>query len=192
MRCMRPNCWVAEFRIETDRLVLREWRESDLLPFHEMYRDAGVMEFLGPTLELPESINQVAQVIERLQTTQNDHGCCFWALERREDSEFVGFCGVKPGPSDTPIEGRLEIGWRLARAHWGQGYAFEAAKASIEWAFGNRSDESVWAITVLANVRSWGLMERLGMVRHPELDFDHPNVPAGSPLTQHIVYSISK
>ncbi len=183
---------MAEFQIETERLILREWRESDHLPFHAMFLDADVMAFLGPTLELPDSLNVVVAVIARLRATQAEHSCCFWAVERLEDSQFIGFCGVEPGPEATPIENRLEIGWRLARDFWGQGYALEAAKASLSWAFANLKDDSVWAITVPANTRSWGLMERLGMKRQHDMDFDHPNVPDGSPLKQHITYRIGR
>ncbi len=183
---------MGEFRIETDRLALREWRADDLDGFHAMFRDPEVMAFLGPVLDGTDSRGEVARVIARLQAIQAQHGCCFWALERIEDSAFLGFCGVEPGPIATPIENRLEIGWRLAHSAWGQGYAQEAARAAIDWVWRTRSDQSIWAITVPANTRSWGLMARLGMARQSHLDFDHPGVPDDSPLKRHITYRLDR
>jgi len=174
--------------IETERLILRNWREADVSPFHAMYQDARVMEHLGP----PESLETVGDIVSRLQCQISDHECGFWAMERRGDGRFLGFCGVKPGPEDSPITDKPEIGWRLAHEHWGHGYAREAAEASIEWVWRTLPDDAVWAITVPANARSWSLMERLGMKRQHDLDFDHPNVPDGSPLIRHITYRLGR
>lgn len=172
------------FRLETERLLLRNWRAADAGPFHAMCSDPRVMAFLGPA----KSSGEVEAAIARQQGFQRDHGHCFWAIERKEDGAFLGFCGLKPGPAATPLEGRVEIGWRLAVHAWGRGYAREGAEAALDWAF-DRGIDSVWAMTVPANVRSWGLMARLGMERCADLDFDHPAVPADSPLLRHIVYA---
>lgn len=175
---------MPEFRIETPRLALRPWCDADAGPFQALCGDPAVMEFLGP----PLSREQIDETIARQQALQRDLGYCFWAIERREDGAFLGFCGLKPGPAGTPLEGRIEIGWRLARQAWGQGYAREAAQVSLDWGFANLADDSIRAMTVRGNVRSWGLMERLGMVRRGELDFDHPALGPGDPLRPHIVY----
>ncbi|HZV18954.1 MAG TPA: GNAT family N-acetyltransferase [Sphingobium sp.] len=172
----------------TDRLVLRGWRDEDHAPLLALCRDPRVMEFLGP----PQSAGEVAAAIARQRAKQADYGHCFWAVERRADGAMLGFCGLQPGPEGTPIAGRIEIGWRLRADAWGQGYAREAAQASLAWAWANLEADSVWAITVLANSRSWGLMERLGMRRRTALDFDHPAVPPGSPLRAHITYSLDR
>lgn len=174
--------------IRTGRLVLRRWRESDRAPFHAMGNDRRVMEFLGE----PQSLADVDAAIERQNGLHDSLGHCFWAVERQADAAFLGFCGIKPGADGTPIEGRPEIGWRLAADHWGQGYAREAAEASIAWGRANLADDRIWAMTVPGNVRSWGLMERLGMARHHDLDFDHPALPEGHALRPHIVYSIGR
>jgi RimJ/RimL family protein N-acetyltransferase len=174
--------------IETERLILREWRESDITPFHAMCNDPEVMRFLGPPLSRADA--------EAAAARQNgfiaSHGYCFWAVERKADGAFLGFCGLKPGPDGTPIANQVEIGWRLARDAWGQGYAREAAAASIAWGWNNTNAPGIAAMTNIKNVRSWGLMERLGMVRDHAADFDHPAVPIDDPLRPHIVYRIAR
>ena len=172
--------------IETERLTLRPWREADIAPFHAMGQDAEVMHYLGP----PATWEDARSAHDRMVACQAEHGCCFWAAERKADGAFIGFCGLKPGKA--PIEDEIEIGWRLARATWGQGYAREAAEASLAWGWANLDVPAIAAITVPANTRSWGLMERLGMTRFPEEDFDHPDLSGDSPLRRHILYRIAR
>ena len=174
--------------IETARLVLRRWIDSDRPAFHAMCSDPEVMAFLGPLQTRAET----DAAIDRQNARIDSIGHSFWAIERREDARFLGFCGLKPGPERTPLAGRLEIGWRLGRAHWGQGYAREAAQASIDWGWAKLDDASILAMTVEANMRSWRLMEKLGMQRRDELAFDHPGLAANDPLRRHIVYEISR
>ncbi|ODP36231.1 GNAT family N-acetyltransferase [Sphingomonas turrisvirgatae] len=170
--------------IETARLILRPWEDRDRAPFHDMCRDPQVMATLGPLMTREQS----DLLVDRVIGFQRELGYTFWALQRREDGAFLGFCGLKPGALDTPIEGQVEIGWRLGSAHWGKGYAREAAQASLDWAWDHLNVAAVMAITARVNSRSWGLMERLGMQRLAELDFDHPQVPPDSHLRPHIVY----
>ncbi len=174
--------------IETGRLVLRGWRQRDIAPFHAMGQDAEVMLFLGP----PTTEADAAGAVERQNALLVEHGHCFWALEAKADGAFLGFCGVKPGPAETPIAGEAEIGWRLARHFWGQGYAREAAEASLAWMWVNTDTPSVAAITATGNTRSRGLMQRLGMTRYAAQDFDHPALPEDDPLRRHVVYRIQR
>jgi RimJ/RimL family protein N-acetyltransferase len=173
--------------IETDRLLLRRWRMADVAPFHAMGQDAEVMLHLGP----PMSIADCEATVDRMNAVADADGSCFWAVERREDGAFLGFCGIKRGPDGTPIAGLPEIGWRLARHAWGQGFAREAAQACLDDAW-RRGEAKVWAITTIANERSWGLMIRLGMTRVADGDFDHPAVLEGDPLRPHITHVISR
>ena len=143
--------------IETGRLILRDWRDADAGPFLAMGNDAEVMRYLGPQ----QSRVDVEAAIARQRGFLRTLGYCFWALERREDGAFLGFCGLKPGPDGTPIAGEVEIGWRLRRDACGQGYAREAAEAALGWGWANTDAPMIAAITVPANRRSWGLMERL-------------------------------
>ena len=179
---------MADFKIETERLILREWREADAAPFHAMSEDPKVMATLGPPMSRAES----DALIARLQKRQIDHGHTFWALECKQDRSFIGWCGIVIALDELPISGKLEAGWRLAHSAWGLGYAREAAQASLDWGFQTLGADEIWAITSVNNTRSWGLMERLGMERQHDMDFDHPNVPEGSPLKRHITYRIKR
>lgn len=177
---------MAEFRLETERLILREWREADIEPFWQLSQNPEAMRYLGP---MPDR-DSIAQAVAGQRQNQQQNGVCFWAVERRADCRFVGYCGL--APAKPPFEGEVEIGWRLERAAWGQGYAREAAQASLDWAWANLKAQQVIAITVPANERSWGLMKRLGMRRDVTGDFDHPDLVEGDPLRRHVLYRIGR
>lgn len=175
--------------IETDRLILRDWRDADVQPFAAMGRDALVMAHLGAL----QNRAGTEAAIDRARRSQAQHGHCFWAIERRDDGAFLGFCGLRVGGHPaTPVLQVLEIGWRLARAYWHQGYAREAAQASIDWGWAKTDSACITAWTVPANTASWGLMRRLGMTHRPALDFAHPAFAADHPLSAHIVYAIDR
>lgn len=174
--------------IETARLLLRPWRDADHEPLYRICRDPAVMEFLGPT----QSRAEASALIDRMSEMYQQRGFCFWAVERQQDAALLGLCGLKPGPAATPIAQEIEIGWRLRADAWGAGYAREAATACLRWGWKNLVCERIYAITTPTNTRSWGLMERLGMQRLPELDFDHPLLPEDSPLRPHITYVIER
>ncbi len=185
---MRRGC-LAEFHLETDRLILREWRSADRVPFAAMSQDPEVMRHLGGVIDRAAS----DAVIDRLCAVQAEQGQTFWAIERRSDTMLLGFCGLRRGGhAGTPVPDELEIGWRLARHAWGHGYAREAAQACLDWGWAARDDARIAAWTVPANTASWGLMLRLGMVHRPELDFDHPQFAPGHRLCRHLVYTIER
>lgn len=170
--------------IETPRLTLRSWRDADRDAIAEMGRDPEVMVYLGPVHSRAES----DAAIDRMIGFEATHGFTFWAVVRRGTGDLLGMCGLKPGATGTPIEGEVEIGWRLGRAHWGHGYAHEAAAAALAFGWANTPAPRIAAITTESNARSWRLMERLGMVRDPALGFRHPAVPEDSPLKFHVTY----
>ena len=184
---MRRGCWVAEFRVESERLALRSWRAEDLAPFHAICADPQVMATLGPVLDR----DQTAALIARVSAMEAAHDHTFWALERCEDARLIGWCGVVRG-NDGPVAGKAEIGWRLASDCWGHGYASEAARAAVGWLFANLADQAAWAITHTGNARSRAVMERLGMRYQPELDFGHPKLAEHDPLRPHVVYSLAR
>jgi RimJ/RimL family protein N-acetyltransferase len=172
--------------IETERLILRRWEDRDRPVFHAFCSDPEVMRYLGP---LPAR-EETDAMVDRQNFYLDSHGYCFWAVERRADRVLLGFCGLKPGAPDTPIADDVEIGWRFGRDYWGQGYAREAAQASLDWGWANLDAPLISAITTLANERSRGLMVRLGMVRVLEGDFDHPK--AEGALKRHLLYRIGR
>ncbi|MEO9598984.1 GNAT family N-acetyltransferase [Parasphingorhabdus sp.] len=174
---------MAEFRLETERLIMRDWRSDDLDAFHAINSDPKVRETLGPIM----TRDAVADLIVRMQNLQQKDGCCFWALERKSDNRLIGWCGLIRG-AHAPITDKLEIGWRLASDTWGHGYITEAAKKCIQWASAQYPDEDIWAITSETNRRSRAVMERLEMKYLPELDFDHPSVEPESDLLRHVTY----
>jgi RimJ/RimL family protein N-acetyltransferase len=174
--------------IATARLRLRRWRDADAAPWAAMCADAEVMATIGP-LQTPD---EAAAGMARMDAGIARDGHGFWALERRADGAFLGFCGIKPGPEATPIEGLPEIGWRLARAAWGQGLATEAASACLDWAWANHDWPAVFAITTPGNARSRAVMARLGMTEVVGAAFDHPAVPEGHPLRPHLTFRIPR
>lgn len=170
---------------ETDRLILREWGEGDGDRFYSIMNTPEVMRHLGGTQD-PATWEAA---VGRIVGFQLEYGHTFWLLERKEDGELLGFCGLKRvNAGGTDLTGQFEIGWRLRQSAWGHGYAKEAAIASLDLAFGKFGAPHVVALTVQPNQESQGLMKRLGMTRHPELDFDDPRF--GPELNPTIVYSI--
>ena len=169
--------------IETERLFLRDWRKGDLEPFLRHTNTQAVMRYLGGV----RTGEEIAKVIERLTRWQEERGFTFWAVERKSDGELLGFCGLKRADDEgNRIKGWVEIGWRLRQSAWSFGYAKEAATASLDFAFQRGGAERVVALTVIGNRPSWRLMERLGMTRRPDLDYEGP-IWAETPV---IVYAI--
>ncbi|MEO7786461.1 MAG: GNAT family N-acetyltransferase [Sphingomicrobium sp.] len=170
----------------TDRLILRNWDHADRAPFLRHLNTPAVMRWLGGVQD--EATAQAA--FDRIDGFQYDFGHTLWILERRSDAEILGFCGLKRVNADgTDLIGQHEIGWRLREDAWGRGYAREAATASLDLAFTRFAAPHVVAFTVAGNVGSWRLMERLGMTRRADLDYDDPRY-AGE-LNPTIVYLIT-
>ena len=171
--------------LETERLILRDWREEDLEPFLRHTNTPAVMRWLGGVLP-EEKVEE--RLRNRLMRWQSERGFTFWIVERKRDKEVLGFCGLKlADDAGSPVEGDYEIGWRLREDAWGQGYAKEAACATLDFAFERLHAPHVVSLTVSGNGPSWGLMERLGMTRRPELDYDDERFPELNPT---IVYEI--
>ena len=175
---------MAEFRLETERLVLRDWCGEDADDFHVLHSDPRVMATLGPLMDYSGTVALIADLQER---SRRNGGYTFWAVERKSDARVIGFCGLDRGEQGT-IAGELEIGWRLAHDCWGMGYAYEGALACLDWAAGRFPGRRVFAFTARINDRSRRLMERLGMVHQPDQDFDYPSLSERNPLRPHVVY----
>lgn len=179
---------MPDVTLATPRLVLREWREADVAPFHAMCRDPLVMRFVGPDLTRRQAAGEIAQY--RQERRRDGHS--FMAVEHRTTGHFIGFCGIRRGCPGTPLAGQPELGWRLAKGAWGEGYAHEAAVAAITWGFGHLADDRLMAMTAPANARSWRLMLRLGMEHRPELDFGHSRRTGARVHRPHVVFSVNR
>jgi RimJ/RimL family protein N-acetyltransferase len=170
------------------RVLLRPWRPSDLAPFAALNADPEVMEHLPAPLAREESDAMVTRVEAHLAT----HGFTLWAVEVPDEVPFAGFVGIVVPKFEAHFTPCVEIGWRLAREHWGKGYAVEAAAVALRAAFGPLGLREVVSLTVPANVRSRRVMERLGMRHSLADDFEHPLVPDGHRLRRHVLYRIAR
>jgi RimJ/RimL family protein N-acetyltransferase len=173
--------------IETERLILRPPIERDLEPFVAMSADPEVMRHFPTLLDRDECQAMLDRINARIAAC----GYGFWAVERKADGTFLGLTGIQDFKPEMPLTG-IEAGWRLARHAWGQGYASEAASAAVAFAFDTLGAPQVWAITAAGNLPSQAVMRRIGMTARPELDFDHPNLAADSPLLRHVVYGVER
>ena len=171
----------------TRRLVLRQWRDEDRIPFAALNADPLVMEHFPALLTRDQSDALMDRCIERIQ----GDGYGLWAVEVRTGGEFIGFVGLAVPTWEAPFTPCTEIGWRLARSAWGQGYATEAANAVLATAFSACGLDEVVSFTTTGNLRSQRVMERIGMTRDPSGDFDHPLVTHG-PLRRHVLYRLHK
>ncbi|GAA2592556.1 GNAT family N-acetyltransferase [Streptomyces tubercidicus] len=171
--------------LRTERLLLREWRESDLGPWAAMNADPEVRAHFPEVLTPERSAASVA----RFQADLAHRGWGWWALEVRATGEFIGMTGLDPVDAEMPFTG-VEAGWRLARSSWGHGYATEAGEAALAFGFSTLALPEILAVTTATNLPSQAVMRRLGMTRDPADDFDDPDVADG-PLRRNVLYRIS-
>lgn len=169
--------------LETERLLLRQWRDADYPAFALMSSDAETMRYFPSVLTEEQS----RSLADRCRALINQRGWGFWAVEVKASNEFAGFIGLHVPSADLPFSPCVEVGWRLARDFWGKGFATEGAQAALDFAFQELSLSEVVSFTALSNKRSEKLMQRLGMVRD-ENTFDHPGLPEGHALRQHVLY----
>lgn len=171
----------------TERLILRRWQETDKPPFAAMNADPRVMEFF-PALNSRERSDNMADAFNEQLTAV---GFTFWALERKDNNEFIGFVGLSKFNADLSFCPCVEIGWRLAFSDWGNGFATEAAKKCLDLAFTTFYLDEVVSFTTLTNTRSRHVMEKIGMVNSND-NFLHPSVPEASGMQEHCLYTITK
>lgn len=171
----------------TDRLLLRQWRNSDYEPFARLNSDPVVMEYFPWLLDREKS----DAVADKLRGRIREQGWGFWAVEVRGVAPFIGFVGLNRPDPPVPISPCVEIGWRLLSKYWGQGYASEAASAALRFGFEQLGLDEIVSYTATINLRSQRVMQRIGMQYNGE-KFDHPSVPEESPLVEHVVYRLQR
>jgi RimJ/RimL family protein N-acetyltransferase len=170
--------------LRTERLYLRRWRLADRAPFATLNADPQVMEYL-PTPLSPQDSDALAA---RIEAHFEQHGFGLWAVEVAGSTPFAGFIGLSTPRFEAHFTPCVEIGWRLARAHWGRGFATEGARAALAFGFETLGLAEIVSFTVPENLQSRRVMEKLGMSHDPRDDFDHPLLPEGHRLRRHVLY----
>lgn len=172
--------------LRTARLLLRHWAETDLEPFAALNADPAVMK------HFPAVQDQAASdaAVDRLEAHLSEHGWGLWAVQRLDTGAFIGFTGLAEVPEDLPPYPAVEVGWRLAHAHWGQGFAPEAARAALAVAFDRLGLGEVVSFTTVLNANSRRVMSKIGLRHDPSRDFDHPRA-AGWHGQRHVLYAVT-
>jgi RimJ/RimL family protein N-acetyltransferase len=172
----------------TNRLVMRGFGDDDRDAFAALNADPVVME------HFPEPYDRARSdaFVDRIGRVWAERGYGLWALERRDTGAFIGYTGLWPADFAAPFTPAVEVGWRLARAHWGRGFASEAAREALRFGFTEVGLHEVVSFTAVDNARSWRVMERIGLRRHPAGDFEHPAVPVDHRVRPHVLYRLTR
>lgn len=174
--------------LKTKRLILRNWKKSDLLPFFQLNADSRVMEFYAKTLSRKES-DALAEQIQR-NATKYPYG--FWAVEVPGISSFIGYIGLNYWDLQMDFSPCVDIGWRIAFPYWGFGYALEGAQEVLRYGFENIELDEIVSMATIGNFRSQRLMKRLAMEHDPKENFHHPKLLKRDPLSMRVLYRLSK
>lgn len=173
--------------LRTPRLLLRQWRETDLEPFAALNADPEVMRHFPSPLTREQSDAFASRARAHIGVL----GWGLWAVEL-EHAPFIGFVGLSEARFEAHFTPAVEVGWRLAREHWGNGYATEGGRAALAFAFDELELPEVVSFTTVANDRSRRVMERLGLTHDPADDFDHPQLAPDDPVRPHVLYRLSR
>lgn len=173
--------------LRTERLLLRPFRDDDRAVFAQLNADPRVMEFFPSTLTAAE----LDALADRIVALFDEQGWGLWAVEVVGSAPFVGFVGLNKVDAVLGYPS-VEIGWRLIQPAWGHGYATEGATAALRFGFEDLALDEIVAMAAVGNARSRRVMTKLGMTYRADEDFDHPRVPAGSPLRRHALYRIGR
>lgn len=178
--------------LKTERLILRPWRDADVEPFAALNADPVVMEHFPA----PQTRAETEAVMMRIREEMAEHGFSWFAVEVPGVARFIGFIGLWAPTFEAPFtsiqDPIVEVGWRLAKEHWGKGYATEGARACLRFGFENLGLKEIVSFTTTTNTPSQKVMQRLGMTHDPAGDFDHPALPKGHRLERHVLYRIRR
>ena len=174
--------------LRTERLLLRDWRDADLEPFAALNADPEVMQHFRGTLTREQS----DAFAERIRGKLRENGWGLWAVEVIDGPPFIGFVGLAEQTFEAHFTPAIEVGWRLARESWGHGYAPEAARAVVDFAFTELGLDEIVSITTVGNVKSRRVMAKIGMTHDPADDFEYPLLDEGHPLRPSVVYRLRR
>jgi len=172
--------------IETDRLILRTWRDEDLESMFAINQDPKVMEYF-PSLQ---DLDMTKNFIDKVNAHFENHGYSLYATVRKDTNEFIGFIGLLIAEFESHFTPATEIGWRLSSNHWGQGFATEGAKAVLDYAFRELKIPEIVSFTAASNAKSIRVMQKIGLQHNEANDFDHPKLDDESPLKRHVLYRL--
>ena len=170
--------------IETERLLLRQWIDSDIEAFTKINGDEEVMRFFPRPYNKSETIRSVEYYSAHIA----EHGFGMFAVDEKSSNSFIGFIGIAWIGYELPFTPAVEIGWRLDKSFWGKGLATEGALKCLELGFQKFELNKIASMTALVNQPSERVMQKIGMERRGE--FDHPKVPIANPLCRHVWYEI--
>jgi RimJ/RimL family protein N-acetyltransferase len=170
--------------LQTQRLILRHWQDSDLLPFANMNADPEVMRYFPSILTKQES----DALVKRFEAHLSEHGFGLFVAELKSTGEFIGFVGLNIPSFEAHFTPCVEIGWRLAKEYWNNGYATEGAIETMRYGFDELGLQEIVSFTAVENAPSRKVMEKIGMTHNAGDDFDHPKLEAGHPLLRHVLY----
>jgi 3-dehydroquinate dehydratase/shikimate dehydrogenase len=174
--------------IATERLILRQWRQSDWEPFAALNADPRVREYFLGVLTRQESDQEIVELSHHIDT----RGWGFWAVSLRETDEFIGCIGLDEVYFKMSFSPAIDIGWRLSFNHWGKGYATEGTLAALQYGFNTLGLKEIVAYTAEQNYRSRHVMEKVGMQYDLHGDFDHPDFPDDHKHKRHVLYRCKK
>ena len=172
--------------VETDRLILRTWRQEDAEVFAKINQNEKVIKYLAG----PMSVKDCENFIIKANAHFEKNGFGLWAATIKETGELIGFVGLSIPDFESDFTPCVEIGWRLASNHWGKGYATQAAKEVLKIGFEKFNLKEIVSFTTLENSRSMAVMERIGMKRDVNGDFNHPKLNPDHPIVKHALYRI--
>lgn len=171
---------------DSERMIFRDWKDEDLLQFRKMNADTDVMEFFLNTLTHKETDS----FFEGIKAEFIREGYGLYAVELKENSEFIGFIGFHKANLNLGFDPFVEIGWRIKKKAWGNGYASEGAKRCLEYGFEQLRFDEVYSFTAIVNTRSKNVMKKIGMTK--KMEFEHPRIEKGHVLSRHVLYHVSK
>ncbi|MEO0895782.1 MAG: GNAT family N-acetyltransferase [Bacteroidota bacterium] len=181
-----PTNYMPSYLFKSERLGFRKWTPDDLAPFAAMNADPEVMRYFPAVL----SQDETQGLMDRINKHQEEETFCFYAVDRLENEEFIGFIGLSRPKFEADFTPCVEIGWRLKASVWRRGYATEGALKCLEVAFDELGNEEIYSFTAHSNFPSYKVMEKIGMKKVGE--FIHPKIGPDHPLNPHVLYKISK
>ncbi len=173
---------MSQIFIETPQLIIRQWKASDYEPYIALNQDSDVMKFFPAVSTRDETLAQIEQFTNHIE----QYGYGFFAVERKDNHEFIGFTGLSHPRFESYFTPCVETGWRLSKPNWNLGFATEAAKGCLEYGFDAIGLGEIYSFTSVHNKRSERVMLKIGMVKVGE--FEHPLIAEGHLLRRHVLY----